>query len=278
MKLYVTDIDGTLIQDIYGLSKRDQLRLRRVIDSGFPLTFATGRVIPSALRALGHPTFKLPQIGHGGAVTMDVQGKVLRQVGMTGQDVAQTLDYFVQSGLGLTVVLAPEHDHGRLWWKPEGFYGMDLFIESRSWDPSFRALDLSEDLSQLSVVSMSCCGSQALMDQTAQWIQTQSTLDLEIVHDPYLKDVKVGFVHQRGSSKGAAVQALAADLGISKEDICVFGDGMNDVSLFQAAGLCIAPAGSCNEIVAMAHQQLGPQETVLDYLEAEAKKLKFLSD
>ena len=39
------------------------------------------------------------------------------------------------------------------------------------------------------------------------------------------------------ATKGKAMQALAASLGIAREEILAFGDGSNDISMIRAAGL-----------------------------------------
>lgn len=273
MKLYATDLDGTLMRRIEGLSESEKARLVKLLESGFPLTFATGRVAPSGLKALGHPPFKLPLIGHGGAVVQEPGGKILFEKNLETPVIHEAIDLFKRTGLGLTVVLSPSEDSGRLWWKPEDFKGMDLFIESRAWDPSFRKLEENDDLANHKVVSLSCCGKDEDMAPVRDWVAGRDDVSLEIVHDPYLKGVKVGFLNPVGASKGAALEFLAAHLGISLSETCVMGDGYNDISLFKVAGRRIAPPGSCEEIVNMADEQLPEETSILDFLESEAARL-----
>ena len=51
----------------------------------------------------------------------------------------------------------------------------------------------------------------------------------------------IDFLHPR-ANKALATQALAAKLGIAREDILAFGDGNNDVPLLEWAGMSIAMA------------------------------------
>lgn len=47
-------------------------------------------------------------------------------------------------------------------------------------------------------------------------------------------------IYSKGASKGTALKALGDRLGISREEIACIGDGENDLSMFEAAGLRLA--------------------------------------
>ena len=49
---------------------------------------------------------------------------------------------------------------------------------------------------------------------------------------------------KKGCSKKNAIQILADKLGIKQEEIMVMGDGGNDISMFECAGLKIAMANA----------------------------------
>jgi Cof subfamily protein (haloacid dehalogenase superfamily) len=47
-----------------------------------------------------------------------------------------------------------------------------------------------------------------------------------------------------GVTKGEGIRFIAKQMGLEKENICVFGDYLNDISMFEAAGLPIAMANA----------------------------------
>jgi hydroxymethylpyrimidine pyrophosphatase-like HAD family hydrolase len=55
-----------------------------------------------------------------------------------------------------------------------------------------------------------------------------------------------------GASKGAATQSLCRKLGISPEEVFAIGDGLNDITLLQVAGLGAAMANADDEVKAVA--------------------------
>jgi Cof subfamily protein (haloacid dehalogenase superfamily) len=59
-------------------------------------------------------------------------------------------------------------------------------------------------------------------------------------------------VFARGASKGAATQSLCRKLGILPEEVFAIGDGLNDITLLQLAGLGVAMANADDEVKAVA--------------------------
>lgn len=55
-------------------------------------------------------------------------------------------------------------------------------------------------------------------------------------------------VYSKDASKGRAIAELARHLGIRKEEIACIGDGENDLSMFEAAGLKIAMRNAVEEL------------------------------
>ena len=54
-------------------------------------------------------------------------------------------------------------------------------------------------------------------------------------------------INQTHANKGEALLALAAYLGIDRKDTISFGDGLNDLSMLEQAGVGIAMANACDE-------------------------------
>lgn len=59
-------------------------------------------------------------------------------------------------------------------------------------------------------------------------------------------------INDAHANKGEAVAALAAQLGIAPQAVMALGDGLNDVSLLQAAGFGVAMANACAPLLAVA--------------------------
>ena len=79
-----------------------------------------------------------------------------------------------------------------------------------------------------------------------------------------------------GWSKGRAVEVLADCLGLSLDEVVVFGDSENDVSMFQAVEYSVAVRNSSAEALAAAKYRIGlaVDDAVADALFALAAAAK----
>lgn len=59
-------------------------------------------------------------------------------------------------------------------------------------------------------------------------------------------------INQTHANKGEALLALAAHLGLKREQTIAFGDGLNDLSMLRDAGVGVAMANACPEAKALA--------------------------
>jgi len=59
-------------------------------------------------------------------------------------------------------------------------------------------------------------------------------------------------INQARANKGEALLALAAHLGLKREQTIAFGDGLNDLSMLEQAGIGVAMANACDEAKAIA--------------------------
>ena len=269
---YVSDLDGTLFSDFNGFDLASKEQLRRLLDDHEAhFTFATARVVPSALQALGHPPIQLPMIGCGGAVLLHPDGRLLYECLLEPQVVREAVDLFQSEGLGMTVILSPRGQHERRWWAPQGFKLMDSFIASHWADESFLPLKEASDVEGLPCVGLSCCGELDAVKRVSLWAAKYPKLRFEIVEDPYQKGVFVVFLQDDRANKGEALLKLCAHLEISLTQVTVFGDALNDLSMFGLPCRKVAVDCAVPEIKALADIVLDAQDTVLKFMERELK-------
>ncbi len=75
--------------------------------------------------------------------------------------------------------------------------------------------------------------------------------------NPTRPDIRLVNIIMDDVSKGRALEALCANLGLAPEEVAAIGDGANDISLLSAAGLAIAIQNSPPELQAVADDVTG---------------------
>lgn len=76
----------------------------------------------------------------------------------------------------------------------------------------------------------------------------------EFVVHPYGKSTSCfnGEIIPKGINKGKGIEMVCRYLGADPGNAIAFGDSMNDASMMQRAGLCVAMGNACDELKAMA--------------------------
>ncbi len=108
-------------------------------------------------------------------------------------------------------------------------------------------------------------GDRAYQTETRNWLREEFP-SMDFVFPSVLAPLID--VSPRGWSKGSAVRVLADELGITLEEVAVFGDSENDLSMLLAAPHSVAVANASEQIkkVARWHIGLSADDAVADAL------------
>ena len=71
MKLYLTDLDGTLLDHKAQIGRMTEALMNRLIDDDIKISYATARSVHSAEPKVSCINFRLPVITHNGAFIID---------------------------------------------------------------------------------------------------------------------------------------------------------------------------------------------------------------
>lgn len=246
IKLIVCDLDGTLLDGGKRISGASLAAIERARERGVFTTLCTGRV-HTMLRAYSRRLrIDGPLIAANGAVILDARDdRILRQRTVDPGAALGLLTFCAQNGVDCALLAShgcffsrgsarirrfeEYNDIARAEGLPEiplHFFG-DGFREALAGD-IYKILVLETGNEEKKTVEAYLAGLPAF-DRTSS--------------DEGLLDISA-----RGVSKGEGVRRLARMLGVSKREICVFGDYCNDIPMMEQAGLPIA-MGNAHESV-----------------------------
>jgi len=243
IKLFATDLDGTLVDHQGHIAQEDIAALRRARELGVTVVIATGRMpatIDTFLDRL-EVTAEEPVVGAQGAIVARRNGDIIHtltiphEIAEEGAAIAReqnavpvfytTHDIFMER-----VSFSVEED---AYW-----LGRNL-----RYDPDALA-HINGDLIKI-LVSQS---DASLAGDLLAAFQAKLGDRAEVVrsHHWFIEAVN------KNATKGAAVAWIAKQRGIDRSEVLAIGDAGNDVSMLRWAGVGVAPANATPEARAAA--------------------------
>jgi 5-amino-6-(5-phospho-D-ribitylamino)uracil phosphatase len=273
--LYVSDLDGTLLGSSGTVSSRTAEVLRELVeDAGLRFTVATARSFGTARRAVAPVPLRLPLAVYNGAFVVEPEGG--------GPTWHATFDAATAAAL-----LATCDEHGmppvafwlrdgadRLSWRPGAETApVAKFIRDRAGDPRLLPVEDWPAVEPSAVFFVSVVGDPSGLERLAGAIRGSAwgaTCSLALQLSTRDRRGSVLDITAATATKGLAVRRIAAAAGFSR--IVAFGDGPNDLSLFEEADEAYAVGEPSGELRAAATAVLGDNDddVVAEWLAANA--------
>lgn len=236
-KLFISDLDGTLLDNDARLSGYALDNLNRLIESGLNFTIATARSIISVREILTGLKLKLPIIEINGALISDFSTGKHHTINSIEIDTIERL-YQRISGLGCEPFIS-SYDGSRdnLYYSKVANEGMRWFLGDDTEDHATRVRYVGNicDAFCEQVVCVTIIDKEEVMCEVHDIINAEfeGLFQSHFFQNPYCRDWHWVTVHDKRSCKSVAVGELAAQLGYDLNDVVVFGDGINDVEMMK---------------------------------------------
>jgi hydroxymethylpyrimidine pyrophosphatase-like HAD family hydrolase len=267
--LYVSDMDGTLLDASARLPASAASRLRALLEGGLLFTVATGRSQSSLGELLGGLGMTLPAIAMNGNLLYDVERKRIEElVALTPEQTRGCVEILDAHGLAPVLYTFDERDQSHVYYRTlnGGVYDKHYGKNAREGDPRYRQVPSYE----LYIATERC-----FYVATLAWPYDLEAAcrELDAAHLPYsmYDDVYTGgrFLECCVRGKGEAARALLGRVGA--ERLVAFGDGLNDLPLLTAADYAVAPRTACPEVLAIADEIIpsGDECGVIAFLEKD---------
>lgn len=230
IKLFVSDVDGTLINDNRELSDSTIEAARKAYSKGVKFMLATGRMHYGATIEWNRLGLDVPMIASQGAVIYEpATGKFISKRKLSKDAVMKLIDFVEARDLYAHVYTEKTFHYNKLTrFTPmyeatsniKGVLNEDI-RECVEDDGSYKFL-IVERASKMPELHREC---EELFGNIAS-ITRSTPIMLEFL--------------AKGVSKGAAVQDYAEMCGIAREEIICCGNELNDIEMIRAAGMGLA--------------------------------------
>ena len=251
IRLIALDLDGTLLDTRKQLSEENRAALTRAARAGIHIVPTTGRFfdgMPEAVRAL--PFLRYAITINGAEVADHRTGEELYKADIPLARALELMRYLDT----LPVIYDCYQDNA-------GWISQHLKarIDSTVKDPHFRKMlhELRKPVPELKAfVTERNRDIQKIQffiptpELRQELLETLPKMFPELaVSSSVSENIEV---NAAGATKGKALLGLAKRLGIPREGTMAFGDGLNDLSMLEAAGVGVAMENACAEAKAAA--------------------------
>ncbi len=260
--LYVTDLDGTLLDAEGWLSLLSRQQLESLLSQGVLFTVASARSLVSIKERLGDLPLTLPVIEFNGAYVSDYRtGEKLITHALLPQTVMEIQEVMLRER---SVHFVSTHDgmEDHVYYGSDRNGGMDYYLQERvaANDPRLRLTSDWQEIQREEVVCFTVVGDErrlsCLRDMLAERFGAELTMHLW--DDTYATGWYWLMIHHRNACKGKAIQRLRKLQGLNEHQLTVFGDQVNDLGMMAVADRKVAVANAAVEVLAVADLVLEP--------------------
>jgi len=270
--LYVSDMDGTLLDDNGQLPEDSVRRLNRLIDKGLNFTVATARNYDSAYPLLRGLNLRHPVILFNGVYLTELHtGANIFFSDFISAEIIKTMMAIVEPR-GIDPFIYTYGERHRVYFRSASNPGAQAYVDSMTDDDRMQKVEefifsQSERISGFLLIDTG-----VTLEPVYNELRSLFINDLNIY---FAKDVSnTGFhwlqsFHQE-ANKGKMLKRMTQHLGISLLETVVFGDYLNDIDMFKIAGHAIAVENALPEVKSVAQQVIASNvdQGVITYLES----------
>ncbi len=256
--LYISDLDGTLLNKNAELSEYTINTLSKLNAKGVDFSLATARTAETVLSILGNTVVNIPIILMNGVLIYDIRKKRYLKKELIEKDkIRQIISAMRKTEITGLMYSIPD---GRLITYYENLDNRALrdFVEERQrkYNKQFVQTDNFEDTGT-EIIYFCFLDTDDNVHRLYDEIKDIDGLRIEMYRDIYYDNDNVWNleIFSESASKYTAVQFLRENYGF--ERIVGFGDGLNDIPLFEACDECYAVLNAKTELKEKAAAVIG---------------------
>ncbi|WP_090994986.1 Cof-type HAD-IIB family hydrolase [Bacillus sp. 491mf] len=222
IKLFVSDLDDTLVYDVNRIHRDDEKALCWLAEKGTNICFASGRFTHRIHAVVKHFAFPYYTTGLNGAVLFTKEGEILNESTFDGEVAREIYKYIHEKKLA-DIVCAKEHRYTKK--KNEHHRTFEEYIQGEITEIE----TLEEEFGQtIYPAKLFVYGEEEKITSLDQELRNQFQGEAEVV----ISGKRYVDIMPIGISKGSALRLLMEHLQIEAHEVACIGDSFNDISMF----------------------------------------------
>ena len=238
IKLFVSDIDGTLLVSGKKISAKNIDAVKKMVDAGITVTIATGRMYRAALPIAHELGVNVPIITYNGALIKSVDGEIIHAEYLPENLVTEIVSFYEKRGWYLQNYSADNLYYAE-YNKYAAFYEGEQKVQGTAtgWDGM-----KSKTFQTCKLLSIADNEEQNLRRMAELKAEFGNAIDVTKSTPIYTEIICPGV------SKAEAVKILADKLKVPRSEVMAIGDSDNDLPMLKAAGISVAMGNGTAEV------------------------------
>ncbi len=268
--LYISDMDGTLLQSNGKMSEYTKTKLNEFYRKGIPFAVATARSMVSAMPLLEGVRFAAPIVLMNGVFVYDTETKKAVKYHEIDHSVLQKiLDCFYEKNLHPFMFLYSDDYKLSIKYTEFDNEGMKEFYDMRvdMLDGRFTQIDdMTIIPNDQHPVYVNYYALPEILDPVVEKLRNIKGIDFAYYKDSYSEDWLIE-IYSHTASKANGAKEVAEVIGAKK--ITAFGDNLNDIIMLKGANTAVAVENAVPEIKEIADVIIGTNndDSVVKYIE-----------
>lgn len=253
--LYVSDLDGTLLRSDARISEFTARTINDLVQKGMLFSYATARSYVTGRKVTGGLEAQIPLIVYNGAFVVDnTTGEILIS-NYFGGEVRGVLDDLMLHGVYPLVYSVQKGREMFSYIREKSSRGMMEFLGTREGDPRDKPVHEERELYEGDLFYITCIDDREKLLPLYEKYRDR-------FHCVFQRDIYSGEqwleIMPKETSKSNAVRRLREHLGCDR--LVVFGDGINDMDMFEMADECYAVENAAEELKKIATGVIGKND------------------
>lgn len=273
MNLYISDLDGTLLNSKGELSQQTIKTINKMIAEGLDFTVATARGIDSVKEILAPLNLKYPVILNNGLFIYDLnEDCVIEEYSIDLKVVKDIIDDLSDYEIYPMISIKKEGEY-KVYYSEIKNQGEKEFIDFHGQSASLEFVKV-DDLMQLKnkkVLSLFSIGTKAALEEATDFLKEKYSLEIHLFYDIY-SEYHWLEINPINASKGDGILYLKEKYGFNR--LITFGDNLNDVSMFEVSDESYAMENANTVVKPRATQIIGTNDahSVANYIKEKREQ------
>ena len=248
--LYVTDLDGTLLNSDVKVSEFSITAINKMVEEGMLFTYATARSLSSASVVTKGMTTKIPVIAYNGTIIFNAGTReVISSEGFLQEEICHIKKLSEKYGGNPLVYSFVDGVEKVSYVTKKVNEGVQRYLNNRKGDKRFRPLSVKEGLYDGDVFYVTYIGEKEELNNLYEAVKDKEnyrvTFQQDIYNDEYWLEIM-----PVNATKAHAITKLK-ELWECDRIVC-FGDAINDIPMFKISDECYAVANAVDELKELA--------------------------